>query len=200
MKNLNIDRPSSNKPPQPEPTVVFTANPNRIERGQAATLRWQTINAAKVVVRGIQGCDLEVNDSRQVTPADSVTYRLTAYGPGGKREATAHVAVTLPAVLESDWLPHLNVRRQIEKAGAKLVTVGARGYPDLLFELNGRVFAAEVKGPGDRIRPQQMRVMKALSRLEHIYVCREKGKKRADDSEVTVEEMLADIARRVRNG
>jgi hypothetical protein len=73
VKNLNIDRPSSNKPPQPEPTVVFTANPNRIERGQAATLRWQTINAAKVVVRGIQGCDLEVNDSRQVTPADSVT-------------------------------------------------------------------------------------------------------------------------------
>jgi len=198
VKNRNVDRPSSNQLP-PEPTITFTANPSRIERGEAATLLWQTINATRVVVRGIQGCDLEVNDSRQVTPSDSVTYRLTAYGPGGKREATAHVTVTLPAVLESDQLPHFNVRRQLEEAGAKLVTVGAWGYPDLLFELNGRVFATEVKGPGDRVRPQQRRVMKALSRLEHIYVCREKGKKRADDSELTVEEMLADIARRVRD-
>jgi hypothetical protein len=199
VKNLNVDRPSSNQPTPPEPTVAFTANPSCIERGQAATLRWQTINATKVVVRGMQGGDLEVNDSRQVTPADSVTYRLTAYGPGGKREATAHVAVTLPAVLESDRLPHINVRRQLEKAGAKLVTVGSWGYPDLLFELDGRVFAAEVKGLGDRLRPQQKRVMKALSRLEHIYVCREEGKKRTDDSELTVEEMLADIARRGHN-
>ncbi len=198
MKNSKVERPSSNQPPSPRPAVSFTANPDRIERGQAATLSWQTTNATRVVVRGVQGCDLEVNDSREVTPSDSVTYCLTAYGPGGKQQATASVAVTLPAAQESGWLAHSSVRRQLEKAGARLVTVGAWGYPDLLFELDGRVFAVEVKGLGDRLRPHQRRVIEALSRLERIYVCREKGKKRAEDSELTVDEMLADIARLAR--
>ena len=59
------------------------------------------------------------------------------------------------------------------------------------------MFAVEVKGSGDRLRSQQKRVIEALSRLEHIYVLRERGKK-AEATEVTFDEMLANIQERLR--
>jgi len=175
---------------------LLAANPNTIERGQAATLTWQSTNATKVILGG-HGTLEETNGSLEVTPTDSVTYRLTAYGPGGKQEATTHVTVTLPPAPESSWLAHERARHRLEKLGAKVIAAGARGYPDILFELSGRVFAVEVKGSGDRLRSQQKRVIEALSRLEHIYVLREGGKK-AEATEVTFDEMLANIQERLR--
>jgi hypothetical protein len=179
------------------PTISFTAHPSSIELGQSATLSWQTTNATKVAVKSVRGYGLGVNDSLRVKPTDSVTYRLTAYGPGGRREATTHVTVTLPPAPESSWLAHERARHRLEKLGAKVIATGARGYPDILFELGGCVFAVEVKGSGDRLRSQQKRVIDALSRLEHIYVLREGGKK-AEATEVTFDEMLANIRERLR--
>ena len=92
-----MSNPKSQRPPQvdmasapPRPTISFTAHPSSIELGQSATLSWQTTNATKVAVKSVRGYGLEVNDSLQVTPTDSVTYRLTAYGPG--RKAGGHRA------------------------------------------------------------------------------------------------------------
>ncbi|HVP52498.1 MAG TPA: peptidoglycan-associated lipoprotein Pal [Terriglobales bacterium] len=81
-------------PPPPQPTASLTANPSTIQRGQSTTLTWQTTNATDVTLEGIGA--VEANGSRQVTPSDSTTYRLTAKGAGGTQEATARVTVTQP--------------------------------------------------------------------------------------------------------
>jgi peptidoglycan-associated lipoprotein len=81
-------------PPPPSataPTASLSANPNTIDPGQATTLSWQTTNASDVSIDGIGPVD--VSGSRQVTPADSTTYRLLAKGAGGTQEATARVTV-----------------------------------------------------------------------------------------------------------
>ena len=81
-------------PPPPQPTASLTANPSSIQRGQSTTLTWQTTNATDVTLGGIGA--VEASGSREVTPTDSTTYRLTAKGAGGTQEATARVTVTQP--------------------------------------------------------------------------------------------------------
>jgi peptidoglycan-associated lipoprotein len=82
-------------PPPPSqmatPTASLAANPNTIDPGQSTTLTWQTTNATDVSIDGIGPVD--VNGSKQVTPADSTTYHLVAKGSGGTQEATARVTV-----------------------------------------------------------------------------------------------------------
>jgi peptidoglycan-associated lipoprotein len=82
-------------PPPPAPTASLSANPNTVDKGQATTLTWQTTNATDVNIDGIGPVD--VNGSRQVTPADSTTYHLIAKGAGGTQDATARVTVNAPA-------------------------------------------------------------------------------------------------------
>jgi peptidoglycan-associated lipoprotein len=87
--------PAAPPPPPPAaPTASLTANPSTIEKGQSATLTWQTGNATDVNIDGVGKVD--ANGSTQVTPTDSTTYRLSAKGPGGTQDATARVTVTQP--------------------------------------------------------------------------------------------------------
>ena len=81
-------------PPPPTPTATLTANPEAIDRGQSATLTWQTSNATDVSIEGIGA--VQPNGSQQVTPADSTTYTLTAKRAGGTQTATARVTVNAP--------------------------------------------------------------------------------------------------------
>jgi peptidoglycan-associated lipoprotein len=81
-------------PPPPAPTASLSANPATIEKGQSTTLTWQTSNATDVNIEGVG--PVEPSGSRQVSPADSTTYRLSAKGPGGTQDATARVTVTAP--------------------------------------------------------------------------------------------------------
>ena len=81
-------------PPPPAPTASLSANPSTIERGQSTTLTWQTQNATDITISGIG--TVEPSGSRQVSPPDSINFRLTAKGPGGTQEATARVTVTTP--------------------------------------------------------------------------------------------------------
>jgi peptidoglycan-associated lipoprotein len=81
-------------PPPPQPTASLTANPSSIQKGQSTTLSWQTTNATEVTLEGIG--TVAASGSKQVTPTESTTYRLTAKGAGGTQEATARVTVTLP--------------------------------------------------------------------------------------------------------
>ncbi len=80
-------------PPPPAPTASLTANPATIEKGPSTTLTWQTTNATDVTIDTVG--TVEPSGSRQVTPADSTTYHLTAKGPGGTQDATARVTVTV---------------------------------------------------------------------------------------------------------
>lgn len=82
-------------PPPAAPTASLTASPDTIDKGQSTTLNWQTTNATDVSIdQGVGNVD--VNGSKQVSPADSTTYTLTAKGAGGSQTATARVTVNAP--------------------------------------------------------------------------------------------------------
>ena len=81
-------------PPPPAPTASLSASPNSIDKGQSATLSWQTTNATDVSIDGVGA--VQANGSQQVTPSDSTTYHLVAKGAGGTQEATARVTVNAP--------------------------------------------------------------------------------------------------------
>jgi peptidoglycan-associated lipoprotein len=81
-------------PPPPSPTASISVSPDTIEKGQSATLTWQTTNATDVSIDGIGA--VQPSGSQQVTPADSMTYHLVAKGSGGTQEASTRLTVTQP--------------------------------------------------------------------------------------------------------
>jgi peptidoglycan-associated lipoprotein len=82
---------------KPDPPVIseFTAEPNRIERGQSALLRWQVKDATEIAINHGIGT-VTASGRQQITPGDSITYTLVAKGPGGTATADTTLSVTLP--------------------------------------------------------------------------------------------------------
>jgi peptidoglycan-associated lipoprotein len=80
-----------------KPTVLqFAVEPSVVERGQSATIRWSTNNATAISIDHGIG-DVQSSGSRQITPNETTTYRLTASGPNGVANGTTTVTVTSPA-------------------------------------------------------------------------------------------------------
>jgi len=82
-------------PPPAAPTASLTANPETIDKGQSATLTFQTTNATDVSIDQGVGT-VQASGSQQVSPSESTTYTLTAKGAGGSQTATARVTVNAP--------------------------------------------------------------------------------------------------------
>jgi hypothetical protein len=77
------------------PTIVsFTASPNSITAGQAATLSWSTLNATSVSISSIGS--VPVNGTDPVSPTVTTTYTLTATNANGSVSATTTVVVNTP--------------------------------------------------------------------------------------------------------
>jgi peptidoglycan-associated lipoprotein len=84
-------------PPKPPPPRIdsFTVEPSSIQRGQSATLSWAVANATDMSIdQGLGG--IGANGSRQVSPANTTTYTLTASNAGGMATRSATVTVTAP--------------------------------------------------------------------------------------------------------
>jgi len=77
-----------------EPTAVLSANPASVERGKSTVLSWQTTNATDVSIDGIGA--VELNGSKEVFPAETITYHLIAKGVGGTKEVVFEVIVAAP--------------------------------------------------------------------------------------------------------
>jgi peptidoglycan-associated lipoprotein len=86
-------------PASPSPTASISVSPDTIQKGQSATLTWQTSNATDVSIDGIGA--VQPGGSQQVTPGDSITYHLVAKGSGGSQEATTRLTVTPPPMAEA---------------------------------------------------------------------------------------------------
>lgn len=88
-------------PPPPPPKAqapridTFAAEPSTIERGQSATLRWSIANATNMSIDPGVGA-VQANGTRQVSPATSTTYTLTASGAGGMDTRAVTVTVNAP--------------------------------------------------------------------------------------------------------
>jgi len=84
-------------PALPAPTVTLRADTSTITRGAAITLTWESRNAATVDIQpGIGSVTPVGAGSRQVTPASSLTYEITAVGPGGRAGDTLRITVNDP--------------------------------------------------------------------------------------------------------
>ncbi len=75
----------------PAPTAGITAIPAAINAGQSSVLKWTTTDATDVSIDGIG--PVEANGTKTVSPAETMTYHLTARGDGGSTDATASITV-----------------------------------------------------------------------------------------------------------
>jgi peptidoglycan-associated lipoprotein len=90
-------------PPAPTPSATLSASPNDLQQGQSARLTWNTENAQSISISGIG--TVAAQGSTTVRPQSSTTYVLTAKGPGGSKEASARVTVTLAPVAAAKASP-----------------------------------------------------------------------------------------------
>ena len=81
-------------PPPPQPKATLSVDPGTVNRGGSATLTWSTQDATDVKIDTIGG--VSPTGSQSVSPAASITYHLTATGPGGSTDATARLTVVEP--------------------------------------------------------------------------------------------------------
>jgi peptidoglycan-associated lipoprotein len=91
-------------PPPPSPTASISVSPDTIQPGQSSTLSWQTSSATDVSIDGIGA--VQPSGSQQVNPTDSMTYHLTAKGPGGTQDATTRLTVTPAPAAEAPPAPN----------------------------------------------------------------------------------------------
>lgn len=83
-------------PPPPAPVATINVSPSTVQAGQTTLITWETQNATEVRIEPL-GL-VEANGSKEVSPTDSITYRLFAKGPGGVQGASVRVTVTAAAV------------------------------------------------------------------------------------------------------
>jgi peptidoglycan-associated lipoprotein len=80
-------------PPAPAPSATLAASPDDLQQGQSARLTWNTENAQTISISEIG--TVATHGSTTVRPQSSTTYVLTATGPGGSKDASARITVTL---------------------------------------------------------------------------------------------------------
>ena len=92
-----VDPPALPPPPPPVAARInnFTVEPRSVQRGQSATLAWQVANATDISVDNGVGA-VEANGVRTVNPTSTVTYMLTAKGPGGTDTRSVTLEVSNP--------------------------------------------------------------------------------------------------------
>ena len=88
--------PPAAAPPAAQPTVTLQASPTSINKGESATLTWNSTDATQLSIAPEVGA-VTAQGSTKVSPTDSTTYTITASGPGGSASATAAVTVGTPA-------------------------------------------------------------------------------------------------------
>jgi peptidoglycan-associated lipoprotein len=87
--------PPVQAPAPARPTVTLQASPSSINKGESATLSWNSTDATELNIAPEVGA-VTAQGSTKVTPSDSTTYTITATGPGGSTSATATFTVNTP--------------------------------------------------------------------------------------------------------
>ncbi|MBL7209445.1 MAG: hypothetical protein ISS52_05040 [Dehalococcoidia bacterium] len=82
-------------PQEPAEAVInsFTASPETINPGQAATLSWDASGATTVDIQPMVG-GVDPSGTEQVSPSTTTTYSLTATNEGGSITSSVTVTVT----------------------------------------------------------------------------------------------------------
>lgn len=104
----NIENPYSPEPPDTQSLTInyFTASPSQILYKEVSTLSWSVSNAVKVVIDCGIG-EVSATGMREVSPAETTIYMLTAYGETETKSKSAKLEVTPRAIVILDrtkWL------------------------------------------------------------------------------------------------
>ena len=91
-------------PPVPPEVTSFEADPLTIEQGKDVTLRWETKNATDVEITGV-GTGLGKSGHMVVSPKNSTTYKLTAKGASGAKDAEREVSVHVNPLKVAETTP-----------------------------------------------------------------------------------------------
>ncbi len=94
---VQLDRPALTATPRID---SFTAEPARVERGQAITLRWATTNAETVTIDQGVGT-VTASGNRQLFPTATTTYAIIARNGTLSDTRTVTVEVTAPRPVET---------------------------------------------------------------------------------------------------
>jgi hypothetical protein len=84
--------------PAPPGIVSFAAEPAALQAGQSSRLRWDISGVTRRISISPGIGPVDASGSRQIFPAQSVTYTLTAEGPGGAVSSTVDVRVSVSAL------------------------------------------------------------------------------------------------------
>jgi len=88
-------------PDGPEERILsFTIEPERIERGGTATLRWEGINAFSLTIEPGIGT-VATRGSMEVAPSASTTYTLNVSGSGGTKSESVTLEVAGTSLVEA---------------------------------------------------------------------------------------------------
>jgi hypothetical protein len=82
--------------PPASPTVALSASPASAQAGQPVTLTWSSKNATSITLQPSVG-PVAGQGSTTVRPSQSITYTVTATGPGGSAHASTQVTIA-PAI------------------------------------------------------------------------------------------------------
>ena len=97
-------KPAPQAPPPPpppavappaRPTVTLQSSSTFIQKAESVTLTWSSTNATTLSLSPGVG-NVSPEGSTRVTPPDSITYTITATGPGGTADSSVHISVTAP--------------------------------------------------------------------------------------------------------
>lgn len=82
-------------PPPAKPSVSLSARPPSVDQGKCSTLDWSSNNASTASIEPGIG-EVKTSGSREVCPANTTRYMITAKGEGGSDTATTTVTVNPP--------------------------------------------------------------------------------------------------------
>ncbi len=134
-------------PPPAAPMAQLSANPAAVDTGKCAMLTWSSENATeRSIDQGIG--TVSPSGSREVCPARTTEYTLTAKGPGGSRTATTTVTVNPPPpppapkvvdrlVLHINFDTNKSVIRPADVPELEKAVAFVKKYPDAKISVEG---------------------------------------------------------------
>jgi peptidoglycan-associated lipoprotein len=116
--------PTRAEAPAKPAVLALEVQPAAIQAGQSAMLRWEVANATRIRIEPDLGA-VDSAGTRELSPAQSIAYKLIASGPGGEVSAVAKLDVVPAAVSSAPAASRLT----LEQAAQQL--------EDVFFDLNG---------------------------------------------------------------
>jgi len=126
-------------PPASEPTLTLSANPTAITAGEVVTVSWTSTDAESCEASGDWTGAKPTNGNAELSPATTVTYRLTCTGSGGSVTEQVVVEVTPvepPQDSSAEGIAYQHLRERMDHNinltgdGPRLIASYMSPYPD----------------------------------------------------------------------